>query len=178
MAETTTTPEPTQAELEAVGAQLVQDLRSIRDRIPHFTLPHASQPKLTGLAVRVPQSALDAAFGACESEEALAKSIDVPATQLDARYTTAFAQLRDELKTTYLGLDYTIRLKRFNVGQATLRVLGIARRLAKSSNKAHLSAYIDDMEKAVPRRRNGKKTPEPAPTPAPTPVPVSGETKR
>ena len=167
MTETTTNPQPTQADLEALGLELVNDLRQkIRDRIPHFTLPHDSQPKMTGLAARVPQPALDACFGACASEEALAKSIDVPATQFDARYATAFAQLREELKTTYLGLDHTMRVKRFSVGQATLRVLSIARRLAKSPQKAHLRSYIDDMEKAVARRRNSKKTPEPAPAPA------------
>jgi hypothetical protein len=44
--------------------------------------------------------------------------------------------LRDELKTTYRGLDYTIRLKRFSVGQAMLRVLNIARRLSKSAENA------------------------------------------
>ena len=165
MTETTTNSQPTQAELEALGAELVKNVLQIRERIPDFTLPHESQPKLTGLAARVSQPALDACLAACASEEALAKSIDVPATQSDARYTTAFAQLREELKTTYAGLDYTIRLKRFSVGQATLRVLVIARRLAKSSKKAHLRAYIDDMQKAVQRRRNSKKPPEPAPTP-------------
>jgi hypothetical protein len=153
MTETTTNPQPTQAELEALGLELVTDLRRIRDRIPDFTLRHDSQPKMTGLAARVPQPALDACFGACASEEALAKSIDVPATQFDARYATAFAQLREELKTTYLGLDHTMRVKRFSVGQATLRVLSIARRLAKSPQKAHLRSYIDDMEKAVPPQR-------------------------
>ena len=158
MAETTTN-----SDFEALATQLVQDLRHIRERIPDFTLPDASQPKLTGLAASVPQAALDACLGACESEEALAKSIDVPAIQSDARYTTAFAQLRDELKTTYRGLDYTIRLKRFNLGQATLRVLAFARRLAKSSKKGHLRAYVDDMEKATRRRRSA---PAPAPAPA------------
>lgn len=163
MAETTTT--PVQTELEALGTELVDSLRKLRERIPDLTLPHASQPKLTGLAARVPQEAIDACMGACDSEAALAKSIDVQATQADAHYTTAFAQLRDELKTTYLGLDYTIRRKRFNVGQATLRVLIIARRLAKSSTKAHLHAYIEEMSKATVRRRTPKKPPAPAPAP-------------
>lgn len=165
MTETTTSSQLDTAGADALAAELVNDLRKIRERIPDFTLPHASLPKLSGIAATIPQSALDACYNACQAEEALAKSIDVPATQFDAHYGTAFAQLRDELKTTYLGLDYTIRHKRFSVGQATLRVLSIARRLALSSEKAHLVPYIEDMQKATLRRRNGKKA-EPVPPPA------------
>ena len=164
MPETTTNSQPSIVDMEALAVVLVNDLRHIRERIPDFTLPHASRPKLTGIAISIPQPAIDACFNACVAEEALAKSIDLPMTQFDARYTTAFAQLRDEMKTVYLGLDYTIRSKRFNVGQATLRVLNIARRLAKSSNRAHLAPYIEDMQKAT-RRRNGKNVPEPVPEP-------------
>ena len=72
-------------ELDALAAGLLQDLRAIRERIPHFVLPHASHPKLTGLAMRVPQAAVDAAFAACGAKAALAKSIDMPATRPTAR---------------------------------------------------------------------------------------------
>jgi hypothetical protein len=164
MAETTTNPEPARTDLEALAAELLQDLRKLHDRIPHFTLPHESHPRLTGIATRVPQAAVDAGFAACGTKEALAKSIDVAATHFDEAYTTAFAELRDELKTTYRGLDYTIRLKRFSVGQAMLRVLNIARRLAKSAENANLRSHIDVMDKALHPRRNSKKAPEPVPT--------------
>jgi hypothetical protein len=166
MAETTTNSQMTEADVKALAEELVNGLRKIRERIPDFMMPHDSLPKLSGIAARIPQSALDACYNVCQTEEALAKSIDVPATQFNAHYGTAFAQLRDELKTTYLGLDYTIRYKRFSVGQATLRVLNIARRLARSSEKAHLVPYIEDMEKATLRRHSGKKA-EPAPAPVP-----------
>jgi hypothetical protein len=168
MAETTTTPEQGKSELDALAAELLQDLRKIRDRIPQLTLPHKSQPRLTGIATRIPQAAIDAAFAACGTKEALAKSIDVEATHFDETYSTAFAELRDELKTTYRGLDYTIRLKRFNVGQAILRVLNIARRLAKSVENANLRSHIDVMDKALHPRRNSKKAPEPTPAAAGT----------
>jgi hypothetical protein len=170
MAETTTNSQLTEADVQALAAELVNEVRKIRARIPDFGLPHASLPKLSGIAATIPQSALDACYNACQAEEALSKSIDVPATQSDARYSTVFAELRDELKTTYLGLDYTIRLKRFSVGEATLRVLSIARRLARSSKKAHLVPYIEEMQKATLRRRNGKKA-EPVPAPAPASAP-------
>src|ERR1043166_3716492 len=154
-------PDPTPQGLGAWGAGLPQDLRTIRERIPDFVLPRESHPKLTGLALRVPQGAGDAGFAACGAKEALAKSIDLPAARFDEEYSTAFAELRDELKTIYSGLDYTIRLKRFSVGQATLRVLNISRRLAKGPDNAHLRSHIEVMEKALQHRRNAKKPVEP-----------------
>src|ERR1044071_1139744 len=161
MPEPTTPTDPNPKELDVLATELLQELRHTRERIPQFTLPHASQPKLTGPASHVPQEAVDASFAACGAKEALEKSIDVPATRFDEAFATSFAQLRDELKTTYTGLDYTIRLKRFTVGQATLRVLNIARRLAKAPENAHLRSHIDAMEKALQPRRNAKKQPEP-----------------
>lgn len=163
MAQPTTNPEPAKEDLAALAAELLQDLRKIRDRIPHLTLPHQSHPRMTGIVTRVPQAVVDAAFAACGTNEALAKSIDIDATHFDEAYTTAFAELRDEMKTTYVGLDYTIRLKRFNVGLSVLRVLNIARRLAKSPENANLRSHIDVMAKSLHPRRNGKKAPEPAP---------------
>jgi hypothetical protein len=161
MSDSIPNPDPTPQELGVLAAGLLQDLRAIRERIPHFVLPHASHPKLTGLATRVPQAAVEAGFAACSAKEALAKSIDVPAARFDEEYSAAFAELRDELKTLHSGLDYTIRLKRFSVGQATLRVLNIARRLAKGPENAHLRSHIEVMEKALQHRRNAKKPVEP-----------------
>lgn len=168
MTETTTTPQPAGSELEALAAQLVSDAQKLRDRIPDFAMPHASRPKLSGIAAVVPQAAVDGCFNACKVDEGLAKSIDLESTHFDAHYFTVFSELRDELKRIYLGLDYTIRAKRFNVGQATLRVLNFARRMSKSPDKAYLTPYIQEMEKATVRRRNGKKA-EPAPEPVPAP---------
>ena len=71
--------------------------------------------------------------------------------------------LRDELKILFTGVDYTIRLKRFNAGQATLNVLSIARRLARKPENAHLNPHIEAIEKALRRRRRNGKTPEPQP---------------
>ena len=163
----------TTADLVTLAAQLVQDLRSVRDRIPQFTLPHKSQPRLSGRPAIVPLTAVEAGFAACDNQEALQKSIDLPAVQYDHQYTGVFAELRDEANTLAAGLDHTIRAKRYRVGQAMLRVFNVARTLAKAPEYAQLRAHIAVMDRALnPRRRNGK-TPEPAPAPLPvTPQPT------
>jgi len=67
------------------------------------------------------------------------------------------------LKIAFTGIDYTIRLKRFNAGTAALNVLSIARRLAQKPENAHLNAHIEAMDKALRRRRCNSKVVESAP---------------
>ena len=155
--------ETTQPELVSLAAQLVQELRHVRESIPQFTLPHQSQPRLIGRAAGVPLAAIEAGFAACDNQEGLQKSINVPSVQFDHQFSSIFAELRDEANTLAAGLDYTIRYKRFRVGQAMLRVFSLARTLAKAPENAHLRAHIAAMDKALKmRRRSGGKTaPEP-----------------
>src|SRR3954465_14379081 len=91
--------ETTQPELVSLAAQLVQELRRVRERIPQFTLPHQSQPRLIGRAAGVPLAAIEAGFAACDNQEGLQKSINVPAVQFDHQFSSIFAELRDEANT-------------------------------------------------------------------------------
>src|SRR5437588_9155675 len=86
----------TPEQLEELAAQLVQDVRSIRDQIPGFTLPHATRPLLGGQAVAVTAEAVDAGFAACASNEALAQAVGVADVLKEHRFTTAFAELRGD----------------------------------------------------------------------------------
>ena len=157
--------ETTSPELVSLAAQLVQEIRHVRERIPQFTLPHQSQPRLSGRAAAVPLAAVEAGFAACDIQEALQKTIDIPAVQFDHQFSSIFAELREEVNTLASGLDHTIRYKRYRVGQAMLRVFNIARMLARAPENAHLRAHIAAMDKALnPRRsKGGKGTPEPPP---------------
>ncbi len=157
--------ETTSPELVSLAAQLVQEVRAVRERIPQFTLPHQSQPRLSGRAATVPLAAVEAGFAACDTQEALQKTIDIPAVQFDHQFTSIFAELREEVNTLASGLDHTIRYKRYRVGQAMLRVFNVARMLARAPENAHLRAHIAAMDKALnPRRsKGGKGTPEPPP---------------
>lgn len=164
--------EMTPEQLQELAAQIVQQVRSIRDRIPGFTLPHATQPVLTGQAVRVAGEAVDAAFAACGTNEALALAIGAPDILKEHRFTTIFAQLRGDAGNFAAGLDYTIRLKRHRVGTAMRRVYRIAQRMVKSPENAVLRANVEVMAKALARTR--RKTAEPAPGPLPAPGGPSG----
>lgn len=154
---------PTTPDVTVLAQQMVEQIRSIREQIPGFTLPHPTQPELRGPASTVPPAATDAAVSATNAHKALAEAVDAPTVLADEQFARAFADLRDELKTAYTGIDYTIRLKRYSAGQATLNVLSIARRLALKPENAHLNAHIEAIEKALHRRRRNGKTAEPPP---------------
>jgi len=158
------------ADLTVLAEQFIQQLRAMRDQIPDFTLPHDSYRKITGISARIPEAVVDSALVACGDSAALAAAVNVPAVQFAQQYEKSFGALRDELKTTFEGLNYTIRVKRYGNGQAALRVLNIARRLAKAPENAYLTTHITEIENGLHRRRkvNGK-VPVPAPPPAATP---------
>jgi len=156
----TTTP----ADLAALADQFIQQLRAMREQIPDFTLPHASFPRLSGAPARIPENVIDAALVACNDNDALRAAVDVPAIQFAQQYDKAFSALRDELKTTFEGLNYTIRSKRYDSGRASLRVLTIARSLVKVPENAKLATNIDEMENGLRRRRRpNAKAPVPPP---------------
>jgi len=160
---TTAIETPTTPDFATLIPKLIEQVRSIGEQIPGFTLPHPSQPDLRGPASNVPPAAVDAGVSAALAHKALAGAIDIAEVQSDEQFVRAFADLRDELKILFTGVDYTIRLKRFNAGQATLNVLSIARRLARKPENAHLNPHIEAIEKALRRRRRNGKTPEPQP---------------
>src|SRR5437763_15289020 len=98
--------EVTPEQLEELAAQLVQQVRSIRDRVPDFTLPHATRPNLSGTAASIPLQAIEAGLTACNSHALLAQSVAAPDVQKDHQFTLIFAQLRDDAKTFANGLDH------------------------------------------------------------------------
>jgi hypothetical protein len=164
--EKTKTATATTPDFATLVPKLIEMTRSIGEQIPGLTLPHPSQPELRGPATSVPTPAVDAAISAALAHKALAESIDSAEVQADDQFVRDFTDLREELKVLLSALDYTIRLKRFNAGQATLNVLSIARRLSRKAENAHLQPHVEAIEKALRRRRrnNGNgKTPEPPP---------------
>src|SRR5947209_844333 len=121
--------EMTPEQLQELAAQLVQTVRTIRARVPDFTLPHATRSVLSGSAGSVTVQAIEAGFAAGASHETLAKAIGAPDVLKEHQFTGIFAELRDEANNLAQGLDYTIRTKRYRVGTAMRRLYRIARRM-------------------------------------------------
>lgn len=159
---------PAAGDLAKLGHDLLAQQRAIRDAIPDFVLPHPSLAKLTGMPARVSAAAVAEGLAACNTNAALAGAVDAAEVQYRQDYETAFIELRDEMRKAFEGLDYSIRLKRHQNGQAMLRVLAFARNLVKSPENAGLKVHIEALKKGFRRRRPAPETPAPAPTVPPT----------
>src|SRR5437588_12737054 len=107
--------------------------------------PLATRQRLSGAGATATVQAIEAGFAACDGDETLAKAIAAPDVLYDHRYTSIFAELRDELKTLAIGLDYTLRMKRFRVGDAMLKVYDFGRTLAEDPSNANLRTQLQVM---------------------------------
>src|ERR1051326_6901626 len=106
---------PTTPDFTTLIPKLIEQVRSIGEQIPGFTLPPPSQPALRGPASNVPPAAVEAVGSAALAHKALAEAIDIAEVQSDEQFVRAFADLRDELKILFTGVDYTIRLKQIGM---------------------------------------------------------------
>ncbi len=158
---------PAAADLAKLGHDLLAQQRAIREAIPDFVMPHPSLAKLTGMPARVSAAAVTEGLAACTTHPALAGAVDAAEVQYRQDYETAFIELRDEMRKAFEGLDYSIRLKRHQNGQAMLRVLAFARNLVKSPENAGLKVHIEALKKGFHRRRPAPETPPPAPAAQP-----------
>ncbi len=152
---------PPAADLAKLGQDLLAQQRAIHEAIPDFVMPHPSHARLTGMPARVSAGAVTEGLAACTTHPVLAGAIDAAEVQYRQDYETAFLELRDEMLKTFEGLDYSIRLKRHQNGQAVLRVLAFARNLVKSPENAGLKVHIEALRKGFRRRRPAPETPAP-----------------
>lgn len=167
----------TAAELAKLGQDLLAQQRAIRQAIPDFLMPHESRATLTGTPSRVTDVAVKEGLAASAQHVALSGAIDAAAVLYRQDYETAFTELRDEMETTFLGLDYSIRSKRHANGRDMLRIANMAGSLAKLPENAGLKVYIQGIKKGFRRRRHQAAPPE---TPAPaaeSPAPIEPATK-
>src|SRR5262249_22751486 len=131
------------SDLMKLGQELLALQRAIRERIPDFVLPHPSLKKLVRTAARVSEATGNEGVAACATRRSLASAVDAAGIQYNQDYETAFTELRDELEKSFAGLDYSIRLKRHDNGEAMQRVLAVARSLVKAPENAGLAVHIE-----------------------------------
>jgi len=157
-------------DLNALAQKYIQALRAMREEIPEFIMPHKAQPHLVGIASTVSEQAVESCLAVSTTSPVLSEAVD--AVRFSQAYDKALSEVRDEMKITLAGLDYSIRLQRYKNGQATLRVLHFAQRLAKSPENAGLKAYIEEMRKGIRRRHKNGATPPAPPAATPPSIPA------
>ena len=152
--------ETTNPHVEAAQARL-QELRLMRDRIPHFLIPESTKEtwRLTS-AASVPPEFVEMTAVAVTNQKALVRGEGItPAGTRDLlRYAEAYSPLADELEALAQFVRFSVSAARNAAGSEALTTYALASRLAKRRENAGLVPYVADMRRALGRVR--KQSPE------------------
>ena len=165
---------------DAAGA-IIDDIRGLKDRIPHFAIPESrAEGQRLGRVASVPPEFVDLATLAIRNNEELTRGGNSGQAQIHdlSSYADAFSPVADELEAMALFIRHSVRAARHKVGTEALSTYNLAQRLAKRSETASLAPHVADMRKALGGfSGKGRSKPKSAPSgtsPAPTqPSPVT-----
>ncbi|HEV7241306.1 MAG TPA: hypothetical protein VGQ36_18890 [Thermoanaerobaculia bacterium] len=141
--------------------QRVNELRQMRELIPHFTVP-ASTKETARLhsAASVSPEFVELTAMAVANENALVRgNAPTPAEVRDLMsYADAYSPFADELEALAQFVRHSVTAARNRAGTDALTTYSLARRLAKLPENAGLATYVADMRRALGRGR--KASPE------------------
>ena len=163
---------------KAAAAEIIDEIRGLKDRIPHFVIPESKAARLRlGRAASVPPQFIDLASMATRNNEDLARGGDSgPGQTEDLRsYAEAYGPLADELEAMALFVRHSVRAAKNQAGSNALMTYAMAQRLAKRPETASLAPHVEDMRRALatPRRKaKPKQDPVPA-NPGTSPAPAT-----
>ncbi|HEX9983509.1 MAG TPA: hypothetical protein VGF69_09605 [Thermoanaerobaculia bacterium] len=145
----------------------LQQLREIREAVPHFTIPETRDARRRmSVVAAVPPEFIELATVAVANQKGLARVDGAsPAEVYDwMNYADAFSPLADELEALAQFVRYSVTVARNKAGSESLTTYSVAQRLAKRPENGHLVPHVDDMRRALGRAR--KPSPEKAEPPA------------
>ena len=170
---TQVTPPPEASVRTAAAQALITKVRAMRDEIPDFTSPKfVGDGRPLANAAGVPAAFVERTTVAVTNIRALSRAnVLDPAIVRDLMtFAEAYAPLADELEALARFVRHSVISARNTAGTEALVTYGLAQRLAKRPElAAELAPHVDDMRRALGRRRKPKeaKTPPVAPTPLP-----------
>jgi hypothetical protein len=153
---------------------LVQQARDMRQQIPNLVFPLKGQGKRLSAVAGVPPEFVELTAVAVTNSAPLGSAGGTnPARARDLMsYAEAFGPLADELEALAFFVRHSVTAARNEVGSDALTTYAMAKALAKRPATADLAPHVDDMSRALGRRRKAKSSKsQPAPVPA-TPVPA------
>lgn len=139
------------------GAQtLLQQLREMRDVIPHFVIPESrkERTRLSKAASVPPEFVELTAVAVTNEKELLRGGGNAPAEVRDLMsYAEAYNPLADELEALANFVRFSVTTARNKAGSEALTTYSLTQRLAKRPETAHLAPYAADMRRALGRPR-------------------------
>jgi len=153
---------------------LVQQARVMRQQVPNLVIPlKGDGRRLAGLASVPPEFVELTAVAVTNSAPLVSGGGTNPAKARDLMsYADAFSPVADELEALASFVRHSVTAAKNEVGSDALVTYALAKALAKRPATADLVPHVDDMSRALGRKRKAKSSKsKPAPAPA-TPVPA------
>jgi len=151
----------------------IEEIRAMRQKIPNLVIPASkSAGRRLARTASLPKEFVDLTAVAVKNNTTLVRPAgqDLAQDRDLITYAEAYAPVADELEALVHFIRHSIAAAKAKVGRSALTTYNVARELAKSPEMADLLPHVEDMGKALGRRRRKSKS-QPAPTPA-TPAPT------
>jgi hypothetical protein len=175
--EVAATPSPSPVSYIDAAQALVQQAHDMRQQIPNLVFPLKGQGKRLSAVASVPQEFVELTAVAVTNNAPLviAGGTD-PAKARDLMsYADAFGPLAGELEALASYVRHSVTAAKNEAASDALVTYAMAKTLAKRPATADLVPHVDEMSRALGRRRKSKSSKssksQPAPSPA-TPVPA------
>jgi hypothetical protein len=177
---------PTQSSYADSAQAFVEELRTMRQRIPNLVIPETRDARRRlANAASVPPEFVELASMAVKNHAPLVRGggQDLAQNSDLKSYAEAYGPVGDELEALTFFVRHSVTKALNTVGSEALTTYALARRLAKRPESAELIPHVDAMGKALSKRiRKAKSKPAPAPVPPatdptePSPVTASSST--
>ena len=145
----------------AVVQARLQELRLMREAIPHFRMPTAAKAtQRLSVTASVPPEFVELTLVAVTNEKVLVRGDGYSVAEMRdmMKYGDALVPLADEFEAMAQFIRYSVAAARNKVGREALTTYILAQRLAKEPETAYLAPYVADMRLALGRVRT--PTPE------------------
>jgi hypothetical protein len=156
---------PEQSHTDSAQAR-IEEIRTMREKIPNLVIPTSKKAgrQLTNTA-SVPKVFVELTTVAVKNNATLVRPAgqDLAQDRDLASFADAYAPVADELEALAHFVRHSVSAAKSKVGSSALTTYAMARVLAKRPETADLLPHVDDMGKALGRRRKSKSQPEQPP---------------
>jgi hypothetical protein len=144
-------------------AELVQELRRLRERIPKFQQLTVRQTRSMTRVAHLNDEFVEAGLVTGGADEHLVAVIGSPVQDFwrERQDAQRWSAVEDELTAMLRGVSAANLKRRHAVGTAVLQIYAVARQLARQKEFHHLLPHIEHMKRVNHIRGRGKKAEAP-----------------
>jgi hypothetical protein len=134
--------------------ELLQEVRQMRGRIPHFVIPTSAKERARmNSTASLPPEFMELTAVAVANENSLVRGDGLTPSEMRdlTGYAESYLPFADELEALAQFIRHSATVARHTAATEALTIYALAQRLAKRPKTAHLAPYVADMRRALGR---------------------------